>query len=489
MNARYICFLFVFLQLTILKFPVFAGVLFNATGSHTGFGDVIGPFLLAKQYSKYESKIYFLVDERAEGILKIYLEKQGGLPSSEGNIEFVRVPDLNMLPQIELLVESFENARSAIGTAVSVVDKLRSLPNVTLTIQDLHSPYGRPFMSIDFLSTGLGKIESEGKRYYFSAAGLGTSRLGILVDNSVDIYVGKTFQEQQLLASEFFAEGSTINLLLRGQRHGNALVSFAYGVHNEIFQGNYWKPYPGQFKSYVEGLRKIKVKRKRPLVVFSPNKSELIRKALLGSGADVQIFEINEFEKLSHLDAKVTYIVSTPPLSSKQFTALTAASHLPYLIEGDSTLSAAVRLGKPFLMMKAPWGLFGIDGLSRALKESGASWARRVYPIFKDPGYDTPNFSEIEDVASDTKSFQQLRSNSRDLSSSLRSIVELVQGRTNPKMTLRRLRDPVLTYSWRLNQNQYVGSRNTIAERLVNHREKNYLEQYPVKCRTTFEVK
>ncbi|RZA05411.1 MAG: hypothetical protein EOP11_12875 [Proteobacteria bacterium] len=416
--------------------------LYNLSGSEHGFGDVVGPFLLARAAAAKE-KTYLLLDDRAEHVLKTFLESPGSLPPLS-NIVYVRKADLPALADVDRLLETFAGARG--GAVVDAANALpKGKPRTVLITQDLHSPHGRPYFPIDFQASGLGEVRGEGGTLYFSPAGLGRDRLGILGDPAVNAYADLSPAAQKAKAASLFAD-SYMGELLEKRRHPAALLSFAYGIHNEVFATERWQPYPGQFKSYLKGLRRIARQEGRPVVLFSPNKADVLRQALGGEAGAVE--EGEAFAKRKALAKGRVYVVSTGNLSNSQFVALTAAADLPYMIEGDSAVSAAVRLGKPFVMMKGPWGLFGIDGLSRALTEAEAGWASRVYPILSEPGNDTPNFSSLDEIHRDASAFKNLRQNSRDWSSSLADIVALSEGSAEPEEIFRRWPDPMLRYSW-----------------------------------------
>ncbi len=419
--------------------------LFNLTGSVHGFGDVVGPYLLSKRMVESGETVYVLLDARAERVLKTFLETPGELVSREG-IHFVRLEDLPELPKIDRLFEVFLGARSATGTNVDVRPYLRWQPETIIEAQDLHSPFGRPRFPLDLLATGVSQIKTSRGSLQFSAAGLGRERLGILVDKSVDRYVGKTLEERRALAAEVFGESSLIRELIQRTTHAEAKLGFAYGIHNEVFESEVWKPYPGQFASYLEGVKAIAQESGAPVILLSPNDRGALDKAR--GTVDAKILGLEDLAHLKSLKKKEVYVVATGPISNRQFVALTAVSDIPYLIEGDSSLSAAVRLGKPFAMLKGPWGLFGIDGLSRALSEAGATWAPTVYPIRDQQGTDAPNFSSLPQMARDTAVFSKLKANANDWAQSLLTIVALAEGRKNPVDVFAVIRDPLLRYSY-----------------------------------------
>lgn len=423
-----------------------AASLYNLTGSEHGFGDVVGPYLLA-QAGANEDVTYLLLDDRAEQVLKTFLERPAGLANSE-RLRFVRASDLPSLSGVTRIYETFAGARGG-----AKIDALSSLPpgeRTVLVTQDLHSPYGRPYFPVEFRASGVGEVKGPRAHLFFSAAGLGRERLGILADPSVDVYANASSADRRSRAAEKFA-GSPMEALLKKERHPSALLSFAYGVHNEVFSSPRWKPYPGQFKSYVKGMARIARREGKPVVLFSPNKPEILREAM-GKRAGGVLLSAEEFYAQGKLKAGRVHVVSTGNLSNSQFVALTAAADLPYLIEGDSALSAAVRMGKPFVMMKGPWGLFGIDGLSAALTEAGATWASTMYPVHDEPGNDTPNFARLDQVQDDAAAFRRLRENAQDWNRSLERITALAEGKAKPAEVLGELKDPLLRYSWARDQ-------------------------------------
>lgn len=444
MTSRSLRFLFSLVALAV-SLPAQADSLFNLTGSEHGFGDVVGPFLLAQQASR-KDRVFVLIDDRAEKVLKTVLEQPDRPLVSSREMVFVRRHDLADLPKIHRHYETFRGARRLGLTTEQVETSLREKPALTIITQDLHSPYGRPDLPAETQLSGWSEIRRGSKRLYFSAAGLGQSRLGILEDESIQPYKGKSLREQRRLAQKQFPKDSWIHRVLGGVKHPQAQLTFAYGVHNEAYDDGKWKGYPGQLASYIDGLERMARDSGRPIFVFSPNTIELIQSTLRDSSL-AKILTLEQAQALSPLSTKSVYIVSTGALSAKQFVALTAASDLPYMIEGDSALSAAVRLAKPFVMLKGPWGLFGIDGLSRALSEAGATWAEKIYPIHESPGADTPNFKELSLIANDAGAFVKLSQNARSWSESLEEIASYMEGKITAEQLSHRVNDPLLSAS------------------------------------------
>jgi hypothetical protein len=477
MNAAF----FAFLLTIFLVGPTVASAdaLFNLTGSVHGFGDVVGPYLLAAQVaqkSDSSNRVFLLIDERAEKVLKTYLELGDQPLKSEGRFVFVKARDLSTLPPLDRLYETFRGARKAGLSTSEIVSQLKTLPKVTLIAQDLHSAFGRdslpPFMKV----SGWSEVRTSDRTFYFSAAGLGRDRIGVLDDASILPYQNKSLTQQRELAATRFESLGLLSQILRGRIFAKARLSFAYGVHNETFRDGPWRGYPGQLASYVKGLEAIVKKSRRPVLVFSPNSKEILEQAMGPKNErtpSTLVVSLEELKSKPRLSSESVYLVSTGPLSSSQFVALTAASDLPYMIEGDSALSAAVRLAKPFVMLKGPWGLFGIDGLSRALQEAGASWAPSVYPIHEQPGHDTPNFVHLEEIAQDARAFKNLARNAKSWSQQIETILSFAEGKISEESLLKEVRDPLLRASLTSQGNEDVLV-------LLSFKKRN------VSCRTVF---
>jgi hypothetical protein len=424
--------------------PARADSLFNLAGSVHGFGDVVGPYLLAKQAARHEN-LYLLIDDRAEKVLKTYLELGEKPLASTARMTFVRATDLPHLPPLDRFYETFRGARKGPSTT-EIESQLTTRPKITLITHDLHSPYGRESLPVNMKVSGWSEVRTADRTFYFSAAGLGSKRNGILDDDSILPFQNKTLEQQREIAAERFSPTSVVAKILRADVFSGAKLSFAYGVHNESFNEGAWRGYPGQLASYSRGLETIAAKNQTPVLVFSPNTKDVLQ-STLGVSERTTVLSLEELANLKTLSTDRVYLVSTGALSSSQFVALTAASDLPYMIEGDSALSAAVRLAKPFVMLKGPWGLFGIDGLSLALTESGAPWAKSVYPIRQTPGDDTPDFSNLEEIAKDSEAFTRLGKNAQSWSERIEWILAYAEGRVPRSQLLAKIPDPLLRAS------------------------------------------
>ena len=441
----------VFFALLAASLPCVARAvsLYNLTGSAHGFGDVTGPFLLAKQDALRGEPVYLFIDERAEMVLRAFTQAPDGPLNLVDGMRIVREADLANLPPLDRVFEPFFLARGKSPTFRDPLPKLKAKPSTVMVMNDLHAPFEREGLPRELVSSGLSEVKTSVSHLFFSPAGLGSQKLGILTDETVEPYVEKSIEEQRALAAEHFAEGPIRNVLTR-MSHPNALLSFGYGTHNEVFATDSWDPYPGQFKTLVRGMIEIAREAQKPVIYFTPNKLEVLREALAGRvPARTHLLTEAQLASRAHLQPGEIYLVETARLSHKQFVALTAATDIPYLVEGDSALSAAVRLGKPFVMLKAPWGYFGIENMREALKEAGAKWAEAVYPRSATRGKDIPDFSRLQEIYEDKAVFQNLRFLANNWSANLRAVLHIAEGRSSDALTaIRRVKDPVLLYSW-----------------------------------------
>ena len=431
-------------------------ILYNFTGSYHGFGDVVGPYLLARQELSPKNQVYLLLDDRAEKIMRIFLERPHGELSDNQNFKFVREADLPSLPPIARVVESFVLAREAVGPIVDVKSLLSSPIGLTIITEDMHSPSANGVTFTNDLAIGLGEATSPNGHFFFSAAGASAGRIGILKDESVEALARMPEQTRRAQVASSFVVGSKIRAIIERSVFPEALLTLAYGIHNEVYDDGYWKPFPGQFRSYVNGLTKISQTKHQPVIVFTPNKFDLVKEAigdqLLSLKKNQRIFLVQEsdLDQLASLENDSVYVVVTNPLSNRQFTGVTSVSDLPYMIEGDSAVSAAIQLGKPFVMMKGPWGFWGIESLGTALKQTGAKWATKVYPVGLASA--APDFSHLSEIASDTDSFTRLKAQTKDWSQSLHYIARLAKDSSLAEKVFAKIGDPVLRYSWAKDQ-------------------------------------
>ncbi|MFI5347532.1 MAG: hypothetical protein ACHQ51_14250, partial [Elusimicrobiota bacterium] len=190
-----------------------------------------------------------------------------------------------------------------------------------------------------------------GKRLELSNAGLAKKDSGVYADVVARSLRGRTREEIKRFvlnaAEEADVKGSAaIAAILKKEVLGGADIGLAYGIGMAEV-----KP---QFERYVSGLAARADKERSSLVIVTPSsfeisdiKNESLRKRVVVFNGDVPIPEITQ--------PGAIYILKTGTLPHPLFVGLMAYSRPPPLLAGDGAMSAAVGLGRPFVMTQVPW--------------------------------------------------------------------------------------------------------------------------------------
>jgi hypothetical protein len=209
--------------------------------------------------------------------------------------------------------------------------------------------------------TVLGNTESDrkgpatvlvgGKRLELSNAGLAKKDGGIYADPVARGLRGRPREEVGRFvlseAEEADVKGSAaIAAILKKEVLAGSEMGLAYGIGMSAV-----KP---QFERYLSGLAARAARENGSFVVATPSvfdiadvKNDSLRSRIVILDGDVPLPEFSQKGTI--------YVLKTGTLPHRLFVGLMAYSRPPPILAGDGAMSAAVGLGRPFVMTQVPW--------------------------------------------------------------------------------------------------------------------------------------
>lgn len=190
-----------------------------------------------------------------------------------------------------------------------------------------------------------------GKRLEMSTAGLARKDAGIYADPVARELRGLPREQIARFVRDEAAESdvngaAAIGAVLNHEVLNGAEVGLAYGIGmTEV------KP---QFERYLAGLSERAKARDGSYVIFTPSSFKLSDIQYAALRAHVVVFN-GDVPLPESAQAGTIYIVKTGTLPHRLFVGLMAYSRPPPLLAGDGAMSAAVGLGRPFVMTRVPW--------------------------------------------------------------------------------------------------------------------------------------
>jgi hypothetical protein len=325
------------LALAILNFATVSSsfgaekqLVFNLTGSMHGFGDITGPLwvLFDLKKSLPNDKFVVILDERSLKYTKeIFKVKDLETLEKKFHVNFVNVDQADHVPTANYSFELFYGGR--------FIDNFTDL---TYTDDDTYT-----VISDTMHGKTLDEVRKGESHIYYKPPGIGSDRSGIVNNPDINKFKGQTNAKRREVAAPLF-KGTLLEKIIRQDIFPTAQLSFVYGVHNELFPG-----WTGQTERLVAALEKEYST--APIIIFTPNSKVELAEAL---PATRNIYTLAELALLPELKNEA-YVVTVGSISSHQFTALQAISTLPIAIEGNSSVSSAMRLNVPFIMFRSPW--------------------------------------------------------------------------------------------------------------------------------------
>jgi hypothetical protein len=207
------------------------------------------------------------------------------------------------------------------------------------------------FGNTESASNGPATALVAGRRLELSHAGLARGDAGIYADPVARSLRGRPREEVRrfvLTETEKTEIGGTaaVAAILHGEVLAGAEVGLAYGIS--------MKEVKPQFERYLAGLAMQAHGEKKSFVIVTPSgfklediKSKRLRDRVIVFDGDRVMPESAEPGRI--------YVLKTGTLPHPLFVGLMAYSRPPPVVAGDGAMSAAVGLGRPFVLTKVGW--------------------------------------------------------------------------------------------------------------------------------------
>lgn len=346
------------------------GVVLNLVGGHTGYGDITGPLwtlLELKKSEKFKDKSFVVIlDDYSYDIMKnLYNFQNLNDFSNQLGISFISPRQSNVIKHADYILELFSAGREA---RYQKNHQFRSEDTILVISDPMHEAY-------------LDLIKKKDITLYFNPPGIGKERSGIVDNPDINAFINQGLAKSKRIASERFSDPVMKQIILKEGIFHDANLGFLYGAHNT--RKKYEKAgmnLVGQTKAFLLAL-KTNTSPNSPIIVITPNKRKIFEELL---GNEIKIWSLDELKQLTSLENKV-YLVAIGPITSYQFGGLVAAADVPLLLEGNSAISTAIKLKKPFLFYKSAWNWPQIEDMIQfEEKELGTTHFAEAYK--KDPG-------------------------------------------------------------------------------------------------------
>lgn len=202
-----------------------------------------------------------------------------------------------------------------------------------------------------------------GKRLELANAGLARGDGGVYADPVARELRGRSREDikRQLLRETDKTEVSgtaAVAAILNGEVLAGAEVGLAYGIT--------MKEVHPQFEAYLIGLANQAAKSRGSFVVVTPSGFKVDQLKHRDLRERVVVFEGDRVMPETAEPGKI-YILKTGTLPHALFVGLMAYSRPPPVLAGDGAMSAAVGLGRPFVLTKVGWNDLNIKTYAERL--------------------------------------------------------------------------------------------------------------------------
>lgn len=366
----------------------FQHVVFDVRGSRGGKGDVAAGYLTAADMirrsdpSKPLPRITFIAGEREQLILAKLAGGRAGEDLFDGRAQVDSVYGLKEGPRADLYI-----ALAAHNGEFARLDQLRrpgqSLPPRSIPVTD---------GAVAINQTVLGNTENalknpptlyvDGHRLTLTRAGVGQQEAGVYADPVAEQLRGASAEVVRRFTLDHLtgAEGGKQTALrswLEGRALTGAAPALAYGV--SVYSV---KP---QLRGYLRALVSDAKKGRKSYLLVTPSSVRLQDYANDGF-LRKRIVMLNPAQPLPEVakPGKV-YILPTGSLPHPVFVGLMAYAQAPPIVAGDGAMSAAIGLGRPFVMTRVAWNGPNIDRYAKrlALQDPDGAWRRLVGRVYK----------------------------------------------------------------------------------------------------------
>lgn len=366
-------------------------IVFDVRGSRGGHGDVAAAYLTAydllERTKGHPGAVTPRITFVAGATERRILSRLAGHPVRDGDDifdGFAKVFDPDTLPDAHPPADVLMNLAAQEGEFTRHGD-LRWSDGVSA--KDARIPVNEH--TVILTQTVFGNTESVtngpataligGRRLEMSHAGLARGDAGIYADPVARSLRGRPREEvRRFVLGE--AEKSNIDgtaavaAILNGEVLAGAEVGLAYGVS--------MKEVKPQFERYLAGLAMKAYAEHGSFVIVTPSafnlteiKNKQLRARIVLFNGDRPMPEVAEPGKI--------YVLKTGTLPHPLFVGLMAYARPPPVVAGDGAMSAAVGLGRPFVLTKVGWNDENIrtfaERLSLRAPESKRALIKAVY--------------------------------------------------------------------------------------------------------------
>ena len=370
----------------------FQNIMIDVRGSRGGKGDVAAGFLTARdliERGKFEGTIVFIIDDQSGEILsKLYGKSvQSGTVFDSGKVRFYK---LDALPSTIRPADLYFSLANPSGT-------IRYSNDLAIVSSNLSQTAGKiPITknTVVIVQTVLGNTENvnsvnpngllqfRGRNYAISPAGIGKNENGIYWDPVAAKLRGKSKSDTKNIiinALELLPANDEKRLLVEGVLKNKVLqnshVGLVYGVTATSVKE--------QFERYLTGLGTEAEKKGKSYTLITPSGFSLNDLQNPSLREKIEVITSAGEIPVTAKPGKI-YIIKTGALPHEIFVGLMAYSDIPPLVAGDGAMSAAINLGRPFVMTRVKWNEKNIANLKTLLISNAQSDAEialyeRVY--------------------------------------------------------------------------------------------------------------
>lgn len=403
----------------------FKNVVIDGRGNRQGNGDLTSGYLMALQIAEdlqFRGQLTLIVDIEALRILKLLTGREVRSKDflCDGRLKILTKQDVPPDFGVSDLYLSFARPSGSLRYATAIkqsdMDALSREENPAYEPDNDFFPVPIGDNTVYVVQTVLGNTENKNSKNPNGLIKMGNSSADLsppgLGENESGIYDDPTARRLRGLERVEIAAELELNFSqMTGERAGllhdivarrtlkGAMTGFAYGISANTVNR--------QFEKYLRGAcdyQDSPAGLKRPIVIFSPSATKQyedlangksfhymkrpdprLRDRLILIDDPLQIPAVAEPEKI--------YLVRTGALPLRVFNGLLAYAEYPPIVSGDCAMSAAIAIGKPFVMTEVLWNIRNVAELKRKLTDLAPELADAIGEIFigeTKPGFHGP---------------------------------------------------------------------------------------------------
>ncbi len=434
-----------------------------------GMGDVLAGYLFALdafQTHGFRGKITLIVDSKSRSILKKVWN-----PQSEFS-RHVKVHSAHSIAhltfnRVDLFIDLARVTGGSIGSTIARAPLLKGLiGDKTVVVQQSvlgnteNRSWSRPFGTIHYM----------GESHFISHAGAGAEHMGVYSDSVAGQLKGMSVPEiDQFLLHEFESYPEQFKLLrslILGEVLAESKMGLVYGISRDKVHG--------QFENYLQGI-KDHIKQKDIATIITPSSFHLEQVQDLKLRDRIIVVRSEKELKMQGTPPKGSIvIIVTPTLPHAIFTGLMARSAWVPIVSGDNALSAAIGLGKPFVMTSVGWNSDNVRAISERLQKNAkdSKLSSLVWSVFSGIG-DGLRYAQNLNTEAGKSLFEQIGKQIPSVFEHIHRLVHHLKEGALPVTSADHIRDPVYRFDslWQ----QFLAGKSSSRQQLLHH-----LEKYPI---------